>query len=304
MKLKALRRVGFGLVALALTSCGNEVADAPDASNPDQPTPGASAPTPGGTDDIVGLFDVRDGRQLYLECHGSGSPTILFEAGAADNSSTWPAELLDPLRDRTRTCAYDRSGTGRSSPAPNQPRTMEDVNADLDALLAAAGISDDLLLVGSSLGGHVALDWALHHTERTAGLVLLDADWPTGDLSRTVFRELTDRQLRDFQAEDAWDSPSNVEHLQYADIGHETESAVHPLPGIPIRVLSASLLPDCPFPTEQCTRIIDASIALQKQWLQLNPTASQRVVESGHVMHQEVPDIVREEVTAALDSAG
>lgn len=89
----------------------------------------------------------------------------------------------------------------------------------------------------------------------------------------------------------------------FADVGRETEDAVHPLPGIPIRILTASLLPDCPFPPAQCTAIIDASVELQAQWLQLSPTATRRVIESGHVVHQEVPDLVLEEVTKAWGEA-
>ena len=297
--------VGLGVLTLVLTSCGgDDGASASEEPVPDAPSSSVVETTTDTVDIISGSFDVGDGRQLYLECHGSGSPTILFEAGAGDDSGTWPFEtLLEPLQQQTRTCAYDRAGTGASSSPPNRPRTMADINADLDALLDAAGISDDLLLVGSSIGGHVALDWALHHPERTAGLVILDADWPTGELSRTLYRELTKSQRREFAAEDAWDAASNVEHMPFADIGQETETAVRPLPGIPIRILTASLLPDCPFPPEQCNRIIDASVDLQEQWLQLSPTATRRVVESGHVMHQEVPDIVLAEVISALREA-
>ncbi len=296
--------IGLGLLALLLSSCSDDQDHASDKSEPATPGSAVVETTTAPTDSIGGTFDVGDDRHLYLECYGSGSPTILFEAGGGDNSGTWPFEaLLEPLQQQTRTCAYDRAGTGASSPPPNRPRTMKDINSDLDALLDAAGITDDLLLVGSSFGGQVVLDWALHHPERTAGLVLLDADWPTGDLARNPFRELTKSQRQEFEAEDAWDSASNVEHMAFADIGRETESAVHPLPGIPIRILTASLLPDCPFPPEECTRIIDASVELQEQWLQLSPTATRRVVESGHVMHQDVPDVVLEEVTKALGEA-
>ena len=297
-------RSGLVLCVLALvsTSCSDDTGDPSGKPQSGIRSSDAVATTTGVTDDIVGMFEVGEGRQLYLECHGSGTPTVLFEAGFADDSGTWPIEtLLDPVRERTRVCAYDRAGTGSSSPAPDRPRSMADLNTDLDALLAAAGITDDLLLVGSSFGGQVVLDWALHHSDRTAGLVLLDADWPTDDLSRSVFRELTKSQLREFQAEDAWDADSNAEHVAFAEIGRETESVVHPLPGIPIRILTASLLPDCPFAPAQCGRIIDASVELQEQWLQLSPTATQRVVESGHVMHEEVPEIVLEEVIKALD---
>jgi hypothetical protein len=296
--------IGLGVLTLLLASCSDDKDRASDTPEPETSSPAAVDSEPAPLESIAGSFDVGGGRQLYLECYGSGSPTILFEAGGGDNSGTWPFQaLLEPLQQQTRTCAYDRAGTGSSSPAPNRPRTMEDINADLDALLSAAGISDDLLLVGSSFGGQVVLDWALHHPERTAGLVILDTDWPTDDLSRNPFRELTESQRQEFAADDRWNSDSNVEHVAFTAVGRETESAVHPLPGIPITILTASLLPDCEFPREECARIIEASVELQEQWLQLSPTATRRIVESGHVMHQDVPDIVLDEVTAALDEA-
>ncbi len=49
-------------------------------------TPSASvAPTAAPVENVSGTFDIGDGRQLYLQCVGSGSPTVLFEAGDQDS---------------------------------------------------------------------------------------------------------------------------------------------------------------------------------------------------------------------------
>src|ERR1700675_2833812 len=54
-------------------------------------------------------------RSLYLDCRGSGTPTVVLEAGSGSDSATWWA-VHDDLAAITRTCAYDRAGRGRSDP--------------------------------------------------------------------------------------------------------------------------------------------------------------------------------------------
>ena len=72
-------------------------------------------------------FDIG-GRALYLDCRGTGTPTVVLEAGSGADSSTWAA-VHDELAATTRTCAYDRAGRGRSDPrdrgtrSPTRPRT-------------------------------------------------------------------------------------------------------------------------------------------------------------------------------------
>src|SRR5881275_1412337 len=45
-----------------------------------QPTPQSSAPVPA-SGDFAGLAEIGDGRKMYLECRGSGSPTVILESG-------------------------------------------------------------------------------------------------------------------------------------------------------------------------------------------------------------------------------
>jgi pimeloyl-ACP methyl ester carboxylesterase len=180
---------------------------------------------------------------------------------------------------------------------------MVDVVGDLDALLAAAGIDDKLLLVGSSFGGQVVLDYALHHSDRVAGMVILDTDWPTGDVSRSPDRELTPAERHQIKVWDAWDAADNRERIAYQETLPETEAAFHPLPGIPIRILTSGVSDGCTDPPAKCARMLRTAIELQKQWLRLSPTATRRVVDAGHDMHQSSPELVRDEILATLAKA-
>lgn len=106
------------------------------------------------------------GRQIYLECHGRGSPTVVLEAGGGD---IWqvvePCSTLTPVMPAvepfTRVCTYDRPGTALASGQPSRsdpvplPRSGADMVAELHALLAAARVPCPYALVGHSLGGLV-----------------------------------------------------------------------------------------------------------------------------------------------------
>lgn len=110
---------------------------------------------------------------LALHCVGSGSPTVLLEAGHELAGSDWRA-VQGKLGQLTRTCAYDRAGTGYSSDAP--PGRSADAPAeDLHGLLEAAGISGPYVLVGHSLGGLLVRRYVRRYREQVVGLVLVEA---------------------------------------------------------------------------------------------------------------------------------
>ena len=44
-------------------------------------TRSAEGQSPASRGDFAGSVEIPGGRHLYLECHGSGSPTVIFEAG-------------------------------------------------------------------------------------------------------------------------------------------------------------------------------------------------------------------------------
>ena len=120
------------------------------------------------------LVDIG-GRRLHVSCTGTGSPTVILEAGLGDSSETWNA-VQPAVAGFTRVCAYDRANKGTSDPDPRPEfRTSRVIIDDLSRLLRAAPISGPYVLVGHSLGGaHIRL-YASRFPKDVVGMVLVDA---------------------------------------------------------------------------------------------------------------------------------
>jgi pimeloyl-ACP methyl ester carboxylesterase len=121
---------------------------------------------------------------------GEGLPLVLLHAGVADRR-VWAAQVAR-LRAGYRVVTYDRRGYGET-PAVNEP--YSDV-ADLLAVLDTLDIGQ-AVLVGSSKGGEIALDFALAYPGRVRALVLVGAaiggmpvpdDW--GEVPERLGREM------------------------------------------------------------------------------------------------------------------
>lgn len=118
-----------------------------------------------------------DGRLINLYCEGQGAPVVVLDSGLGDSAYSWSA-VQDRLAQRTRVCAYDRAGYGKSTLGP-EPRDAAAMVADLSAMLRAAHIRGPYVLVGHSLGSFGVRLFAFTHPKDVAGMVLVDpsADW-------------------------------------------------------------------------------------------------------------------------------
>jgi 3-oxoadipate enol-lactonase len=105
------------------------------------------------------------GGSLYYEAAGTGTPVVLLHGGNLDRRM-WDREFAR-LRQTHRVVRYDARGFGKSS-AADQPFAAHD---DLAALLRGLGIAR-ASLIGLSLGGRIAMDFALAHPEMVDRLVL------------------------------------------------------------------------------------------------------------------------------------
>ncbi len=121
------------------------------------------------------LVDVG-GHRLYLNCTGSGSPTVVLEPGAGLKSSDlgWIAPTV--ARD-TRVCVYDRAGRGWSDPT-SAPEDGAQTATDLHTLLQRGNERGPYVLAGHSFGGLYALTFAALYPDDVAGLVLVDSTAP------------------------------------------------------------------------------------------------------------------------------
>jgi pimeloyl-ACP methyl ester carboxylesterase len=134
---------------------------------PPPPPPGPSRP--GRKIDVGGYG-------LYLECAGSGSPTVILEAGLGAPSATldragipipglaegWRA-VRAALASETRVCAYDRAGLGASDRRPSRLAPSATTYAsELRTLLTNANVPGPYVLYGARFGGLLVLSYASH----------------------------------------------------------------------------------------------------------------------------------------------
>lgn len=119
------------------------------------------------------LVDVG-GRRMNIICAGTGSPTVILEAGLVADASAW--RLVQPAISRhTRVCSYDRAGLGFSDPA-GPPRDAAAIVRDLHTLLAVAHIAPPYVLVGWSSGGLYTRLYQYQYPQQVSGLVEVDPD--------------------------------------------------------------------------------------------------------------------------------
>lgn len=105
------------------------------------------------------------GGVLSYDIIGHGTPLVLIHAGVADRRM-WDREILSYPR-RYRVVRYDLRGFGRSTPAHGPFSPAEDLRELLDEL----GF-DRVDILGASIGGLVALDFAYEFPTRVHRLVL------------------------------------------------------------------------------------------------------------------------------------
>jgi len=143
-------RISTLVAAALLVSCGNRTVSSNRVGGP------------------AGALAIDDG--------GSGSLPVVFVHSLAGNSSHW-ATQLEHLRHSRRAVALDLRAHGRSESPRNGDYTIAGMAGDVAAVVDSLRL-DRFVLVGHSMGGGVALEYAGAHPDRVAGLVLVD---PIGD---------------------------------------------------------------------------------------------------------------------------
>jgi len=150
---------------------------------------------------VTGMAEVP-APAVYYEVAGQGSPVILIHGGQLD-CRIWDDQF--PVLARShRVVRYDVRGFGRS-PAATAPWSC---TRDLLSLMDQLGI-ERATLVGLSLGGRIAIDFALDHPGRVAALVvagpgLSGFDW-SDDGRENYMKILAAAQAGDLeQAAELW----------------------------------------------------------------------------------------------------
>ncbi len=164
----------------------------------------AGGPIAAAESGFAGPVDIGTGRTLFLNCQGTGSPTVLVIPGKGSYAEAWnaavvpgdpvlssPYDIIDRARIEpspsavqptiartTRICVYDRpdtrpDGADQSTPVA-QPHTVTQDVDDVVSLIAAAGLSTPMVFVAHSYGALILGLLAREHPELVSGMVFTE----------------------------------------------------------------------------------------------------------------------------------
>jgi pimeloyl-ACP methyl ester carboxylesterase len=132
----------------------------------------------------VGDVTLRDGATISYEIVGSGPPVVVCCGGPNTTYGYLVEDLATVARDFTLVF-FDYRGSGRSSSADPATYTFEHLGDDVDELSGALGY-EHVGVIAHSMGGLVALQFALRHPRSCSKLVLISTS-PSGDAKRMAW---------------------------------------------------------------------------------------------------------------------
>jgi pimeloyl-ACP methyl ester carboxylesterase len=227
-----------------------------------------------------------DGQNFHIETLGASGPTIVFEAGLGNDSSTWKS-VARPVTQFAQVVLYDRAGLGQSLPMMNKdsPVTADQVAIKLRKLLTTADIRPPYMLVGHSLGGLYVQMFARKYPNEVSGVVLLDS------ASAEAPKELKTRARL---------KPGSAAYLEEEGVAESNKQVTYagPFPDVPLTVIAAT--DHGPFFKDWEPTLMH----LQRQLATLSPRGTLIVAQgSGHDVQTDRPGTVIDAIRLMVQAA-
>lgn len=152
---------------------------------------------------FTGFAAVND-TKLYYEVAGSGNP-VVFIHGFSLDTRMWDAQY-HVFAERYRVIRYDMRGYGNSELPTDESYSHA---GDLKALLDVLEIKK-AHIIGFSMGGGTAVEFAISHPEYCLSLTAVDAlvsgyDWQSQELGKSFRSVITKAQTENVQvAKELW----------------------------------------------------------------------------------------------------
>lgn len=272
-----------------------------------------SAGSPDRTDRVPRSVTLPTGATLYVERMGVGDSVVLIH-GNFVSMRMWDAQL--PLAESFDLIRYDVRGFGQS---PLVAGRYSD-EADLAALLDALGV-ESAHLVGSSMGGWIALDFTLRYAERVRSMVIVPGgiggweppDWmmegwnefeaalKAGEIERATDTIMAFPPMRPLEARPALQQAMAAMIRQHR-WGEDWDSVETDK----LQPPAAQRLAEVSVPTLVLSGSLDdhAFLELGDRMAREMPNAERLVIEGGsHSVHMELPDEFNRAVTAFIRRA-
>ena len=313
----------LGSVLLVTAVAGACSSPAPTGASGTTTGSAASATTGNASSGDFAAHVTVGGRKVYMECHGSGRPTVVMQSGYGNAGDIWSIATahLPPvapgLAATNRVCVYDRPGTtlsldaagnplsspqpGRSDQVP-MPRKAAALVTEWHDLLATEGVPGPYLLVGHSIGGLFTVLYARTYPDQVAGMVLVDATPP-------AFASLLPQKARTL-LKASLNAPSSIPGYLYE--GYDLDDILTSIDAAPAwRPAPTTLLfagkPQQVSDPQAQEFLRDVAVVQDQaraQFAASVPGATTTLVpDASHYIHVERPDAVIEAVRAVASKA-
>jgi pimeloyl-ACP methyl ester carboxylesterase len=115
-------------------------------------------------------FVIVDGVRLHYREEGSGPPVVLLHANYASLFMWEP--WAEALKDRYRVIRVDLPAHGLTGPEPSGDYSLQRIQSLFEQFVDARGL-ERFVVVGTSIGGTVAMRYAADHPDRIERLVMI-----------------------------------------------------------------------------------------------------------------------------------
>ena len=253
-------------------------------------------------DDVISegeLITVND-IELYIDCRGEGTPTVIFEHAGGASSALWQQSgIHSAVAEVTRACVYDRANAGLSGVTPiDDRRTIENSVDELAMLLDNAEVEGPYVLVGHSVGGIFARVFADQYADAVTGVVLVDSAHPEQQERLAEVLEELGADTEDVSPLLGGDgSFENLDLPASIEIAQRVES----IGDIPLIVITAgsSIAPEGPLTTDITEQLNEFWVdELQAELLDLSTNSMQILVEDAN--HISILETHAEVIVAAI----
>ncbi len=161
------------LVILALSACSKNTAPSAPAASSTTDTAATTAPAQTNSPDGSTLLATEpDGVHIEYRVAGKGDPAIVLIHGWATDANYWNAQIA-PLQAKYTVVAVDLAGHGGSTKSRTD-WSMEKYGEDVATVVQRIP-NQQVILVGHSMGGTVALEAARTLGNRVIGIIVVDA---------------------------------------------------------------------------------------------------------------------------------
>jgi len=238
------------------------------------------------TPSYQGLVDIGT-HSLYVNMQGEGEPSIVFESGYGDTNDFWSV-IQSNLKEDYATFSYDRAKLGKSEDNGLEKNVLQQVE-ELRALLHTKQVEAPYILIGHSAGAYIVKTFMALYPEEVAGVLLIDgtSEYQDEELLTLMPEFLQEDMKKSLTAEGDYKTivkSGDIIKKLLADADFSN---------IPITVLTATK----PLGLDEIVPGLDAKITakqieLQGRILTKTNYGSQILVDSGHYIYQEQPQIV------------